>query len=373
MALLYSGQPRHILECADNHRTSLHKKNPTWDIDIFAHIPYPLTMERQKNIEAIHFMRGFWRYGIDSLKDLLHTLWTPRHVIIEDPMKQGGYFDEGDKHDPPPWRLDAHYAITETFPPKKNRYLNTLPMFYSIEIANGLKCAFEKAHGFVYDCVVRMRSDIFFLKELKPMACYDLNALHCFTDNQHRIHDVFAFGTSRIMDLYGRVFADLMAIYDVIQQHPDFAPYKGMATINPRLLYTQMAIIHKIPLHNLGSYHWVLYRMQKFHLERCREIYAHYRRLEHMLRQWERPRTQQASNSALGAETSQQEHAPPSFSQAHAMLRVMETSLKEYLLGGEEGFIPVERVVPQFPYPRSLDDLVPSSIKEDLDTSVSTA
>ena len=38
LALIYSGQPRHLRECYENHRSNFYQ--PGWDVDVFAHIWY---------------------------------------------------------------------------------------------------------------------------------------------------------------------------------------------------------------------------------------------------------------------------------------------------------------------------------------------
>ena len=38
LALLYSGQPRHLRECHENHVKNFHQEG--WDVDVFAHIWY---------------------------------------------------------------------------------------------------------------------------------------------------------------------------------------------------------------------------------------------------------------------------------------------------------------------------------------------
>ena len=38
LALIYSGQPRHLRECYENHHSNFYQ--PGWDVDVFAHIWY---------------------------------------------------------------------------------------------------------------------------------------------------------------------------------------------------------------------------------------------------------------------------------------------------------------------------------------------
>jgi len=40
VALIYSGQPRHLKECFENHRSTFWDANPDAEIDVFAHIWY---------------------------------------------------------------------------------------------------------------------------------------------------------------------------------------------------------------------------------------------------------------------------------------------------------------------------------------------
>ena len=38
--MIYSGQPRHLKECFENHRSTFWDANPDAEIDVFAHIWY---------------------------------------------------------------------------------------------------------------------------------------------------------------------------------------------------------------------------------------------------------------------------------------------------------------------------------------------
>ena len=101
-------------------------------------------------------------------------------------------------------------------------------MFYSIKQANKLKKIVEKENSFVYDFVVRMRTDIIF--DGVPIDFSDLedNVLYVEKTNCHKEHDVsalarsssyaindlWAVGSSEIMDKYSETFDNYKKLID---------------------------------------------------------------------------------------------------------------------------------------------------------------
>ena len=113
-------------------------------------------------------------------------------------------------------------------------------MFYSLEKANDLKKKYEEKNNFKYDCVIRLRTDEFFYKDVGSLDDYDLNTVNVFDEYAHLdygINDHFAFGSSKLMDKYLSVCSNLSDIID-----------EG-AAINPETLIGWNAQKHhKLPI-----------------------------------------------------------------------------------------------------------------------------
>lgn len=92
----------------------------------------------------------------------------------------------------------------------ETRIPNTLSMFYGIWRANELKRSYEEANGFVYDCVIRCRSDLFFFDTVDPSALMAQHPGACILPSvdQSRggVNDQFAIGSSATMDLYANTY-----------------------------------------------------------------------------------------------------------------------------------------------------------------------
>jgi len=90
-----------------------------------------------------------------------------------------------------------------------------LSQWYNIFKSNELKCKQEQEKGFIYDIVVRARTDYYFFRKLED---YELNLANskmtvCTPDvwdfkivNPHAVTDFFAFGDSNSMNIYSNLF-----------------------------------------------------------------------------------------------------------------------------------------------------------------------
>lgn len=130
----------------------------------------------------------------------LKGMYNPKKIIIE-PNKQ--------------WDT-SKYHIKENIGVRNPAIM--LSMFYSICQANQLKSELEKELGFTYDVVIRCRPDIYFenfLPKHEMQNCFTNNSIYVPKfGNYNGINDQFAFGPSKIMDLYCDIYSNLDKFYD---------------------------------------------------------------------------------------------------------------------------------------------------------------
>ena len=214
LALIYSGQPRHLRECHENHVKNFYQEG--WDVDVFAHVWY------DKSWVGAYFWdqykdRGRWDA---ELIPFMEEKWKPKALEFEEPKE-----------------FESDWDPDPRFPHPVN---NIISMFYSLEAANYLKKKYEEENGFKYDCVVRLRTDEFFYNDIGDLNNYDLDTVNVFSEYAHTdygINDHFAFGRSDLMDKYLNVCSNLSTIIE-----------EG-AAINPETLIGWNAQKHhKLPI-----------------------------------------------------------------------------------------------------------------------------
>lgn len=97
--------------------------------------------------------------------------------------------------------------------------------FYSVFMANELKKQWEQEQGFVYDIVVRTRFDMFYCQPVQirdytePVEQGKIVVRKKYQDDQDNFHsldlpmvDVFAFGNSRVMDVFSSVYPNMTTL-----------------------------------------------------------------------------------------------------------------------------------------------------------------
>lgn len=222
IALVYSGQPRHVKECHSNHIDTFYKANPNFEIDVFAHIWYD-----EKKIGAYYRddykKAGRWDSGS---KECIMDNWKPKGIIFEKPKE----FSAPDGIVPNP-----------RFICPANHFLS---MFYSLECANTLKKEYENKNNFKYDCVVRLRTDEVFLNPI-VMLDYNLSSINVLKEWAHieyGLNDHFAFGSSELMDKYSDVYTNFEMICKM-------GAAVDLPNTNPECLLGYNAQIrHKLPI-----------------------------------------------------------------------------------------------------------------------------
>jgi hypothetical protein len=199
-AICYSGQPRYFNECFDNHKQMLFSNLE--DFDIFYHFWYD-----KEAVEACSHMecglpdssRGKWQ---DGLINEIQKKLNPQLCIYQKPLK---------------YNLNNNFLNLPIYP-NPDFYVpreNMISMFYSIYKANLLKLIYEKEHNFIYDCVIRIRTDLFLTKQL-DIKKEDLNAINLDkrAHTEYSLNDCVAYGSSELMDIYSNTIFNLIKCKD---------------------------------------------------------------------------------------------------------------------------------------------------------------
>src|SRR5690606_33833372 len=99
-----------------------------------------------------------------------------------------------------------------------------LSMFYSIEKCNQLKQEYEKDNNFVYDFVVRIRTDLLFMSPFYIKKNIDTNKLYVpYGYDYSGLNDQVAYGGSPIMDQYSMVFSKIeQLLQEGVKLNPEF-------------------------------------------------------------------------------------------------------------------------------------------------------
>lgn len=205
-AMVYSGQPRNLKDCWPNHRATFIDANPDWEIDVFAHLWFDDSWRRDADWNRLGYVDaavGQRQKALDSAKGINALDPDIKEYICEQWMPKGIRFEA-------PRQFDYRKLglVGGKNPSGTN---NALSMFYSIEQANKLKQSYEQQHGFQYDCVIRLRTDILFLESVGVLGNYNLAKInirrHIVPDDQ--IDDRFAFANSAAMDKFCAVFSNI--------------------------------------------------------------------------------------------------------------------------------------------------------------------
>ncbi len=211
VALCYSGRPRNYAECLKNHQDffGLGQDN----VDVFAHLWF------DENLVGTNFRNdvGQGTWPDSNLKEWISQHWNPKKVIYENPKSFDHMFKDT-------WNPQWHQTHQKD---------NQISMFYGIEQAIKLKRQYEIENDFEYDYVVRMRTDVTFIKSFGDISHYDKDALHVFNVipgqdwiqtrvKDFAILDIIAFGGSKVMDKYSTTYLNLQKIVE--SGCPTFTP-----------------------------------------------------------------------------------------------------------------------------------------------------
>jgi len=211
IALCYSGRPRSILDCYKNHQDNFGLGND--NVDVFAHLWFDETLTGTNFRQDVG--QGTWPNN--EIKKWIDENWSPKKIVYETPRSFDHMFTEN-------WNTQWHQSH-----PKDNQ----ISMFYGIEQAINLKKQYENEHKFKYDYVVRMRTDLNFMKHPGNLEQYDKTKLHVFNVipgqdwiqtevKDFAILDIIAWGGSDVMDKYATTYSNLEKIVE--ENCPTFTP-----------------------------------------------------------------------------------------------------------------------------------------------------
>ena len=176
-AILYSGQPRDFIECWSNHQEHLLNFCSESQVSIFAHLWTPEPEIQQ--------------FIINEVDPVSHEFEEPKFFMHPKIESDPRYFH--------PLNNIASQAYS--------LYKTSLLMDKYVQDAE-----IEK-----FDCVIRTRTDNWFVEPLGKLSDYDLKGLHITDIKSHTdyaLGDTFAFGDYDTMMAYCRMFPDFEAICD---------------------------------------------------------------------------------------------------------------------------------------------------------------
>lgn len=188
IALCYSGQVRHFSECYPTQVKHLIEANPNYTFYKFGHFWSDASLDGQKFLDN-HPDRDSW-----SLKQDCEILTKNfDSVLFDSPIE----FDSDMEPDP-------------RFP---HPIQNTLSMFLGIQTSNAIKSLFASTRQIEFDCVIRLRTDLYFHKNINlSHDQYDLT--NCYLNEQYihtdyAVNDLFAFANPDIMNKYSSVYSNI--------------------------------------------------------------------------------------------------------------------------------------------------------------------
>jgi len=211
--------------------------------------------------------KGGWQKGEKSLKHLIHKHWQPKGLIIEKPIAPGDTFNE-DKNNPPPWRKKEHiesmnHPLAIKYGSEVSGY-HLRPMFYGIHMACTLKQDYEKKHGFIYDCALRLRTDVCFY-QLLQLDKYNLNVLHAthYTwEKNHDCCDFLWFANSPLMDKSCTLFTKMPKVIHAVQTKYLIHRKENQRVTGERLLGVYLKFFQGIVVKDC-KLHFILFRFMQ--------------------------------------------------------------------------------------------------------------
>ena len=206
IAVLLSGQPRFLERCYPYIYEFILRPNGM--PDVFAHLwwstdscdtPYKFGGD------------GGWKHQRISTTapETFHKLYEPLRVCIEPPK-----IWKFTAPNPAAMSEKVAEAASEEDPSFERIFSNNISMFHSMYRANELKKAYEQEHGFRYDWVIRLRTD---LEIYTPVICRDLHPNRFYFSDigqkQEFVCDWLNVANSAQMDVATRVWADFEELF----------------------------------------------------------------------------------------------------------------------------------------------------------------
>ena len=200
IAVCYSGQERVFGKTFENHKRVFESFG---EVHYFFHFWSPWSVWHNHN--EVTFQNE------EELREFLNKNFINKEIVIQEHLEFLDYAS-----------LKVHQGIFDTdYKFSSSVHPSGISQLYSIYISNKMKQEYERKNDMVFDCVVRIRSDVFFQNEI-DIKKIDLSVINLigfgnqankyFTDNT--ICDIFAISNSENMNIYSSVYNNLNRIID---------------------------------------------------------------------------------------------------------------------------------------------------------------
>lgn len=183
VALCISG---HLRTFEQNYQSVYTHIISKYDCDVFVHTWDTLGLHHRHldvPISPIH---------TNNILDRINKIYNPKKLVVE---------------------INRPFEITPIIKQRSFEFRDLsgiLSMFYKIEACNTLKIEYEKENDFTYDCVIRFRGDLFLESPLPLDTSSNMNYLYLpMFGNFHGLNDQFAFGGSKVMDVYSSLYSNI--------------------------------------------------------------------------------------------------------------------------------------------------------------------
>jgi hypothetical protein len=223
IALCYSGQIRDFNKCFETHVKHIVEANKSCNFYIFIHSWSDKSLEGQSYFkDRLGRDRGF--YKTENVLNVMGV--NPDSALLEKPIE-----------------FNSDLTPDPRFP---HPMQNTLSMFYSIMMSDQIKNVFCSLRGIKIDWSLRLRTDLFFHKDL-ILEEYDNNNLYIndqYVHTDYAVNDLFSFSKDSNMIEYSQTFR---RINDMV---------KNGCAVNPEcflgynLHASNAEVIKKTPLQN---------------------------------------------------------------------------------------------------------------------------
>lgn len=232
IALCLSGQPRGIPLCLSFIQNNIIKPNNI--SDVFFH-----AWHNEKDVgkfynSAQSNQNGFVGLVKPNTEDTLVNTLKPKLFLVE------------------PQRDFLHLRNLIQEPSANQEFLGS--NFFSVWSANELKRQYEQEQGFLYDCVIRTRYDLFYNAPIKvkdyqeKITGDNIVLMERFQNDQDSKNnsnqpmvDIFAFGSSKVMDVFSSVYPNM------VELNKQISPRFGENYLGQHIRVNNKIALHKAP------------------------------------------------------------------------------------------------------------------------------
>lgn len=189
IALCLSGQPRFVDEGYSQLYEHLLSR---YSVDCFVHTWWSDDMSN-KNMNTMGMsnpMNRSYVFKPDTI-DKIVKYYHPKKIIAE-PQIHFDMIEDVEYHQP-------------------NKTISVQSFLYSLKIANSIKSLYEQEHGFIYDMVIRCRTDIK-IKTLQIDSLGDMSSIYTDSagDTNDFPNDQLAISSSTNMNYYSQLYDHLI-------------------------------------------------------------------------------------------------------------------------------------------------------------------